>query len=53
MSPMPEKNSNLEKSILPESPFTKMTYNIQGCFCQGLVGHFCEETFWQTIFLKV
>jgi hypothetical protein len=27
---MREKNSNLEKKCLPESPFTKMTYHVQG-----------------------
>jgi hypothetical protein len=26
-----EKNSNLDKSNLPESPFTKMTYHVRGC----------------------
>jgi hypothetical protein len=25
------KNSNFDKSNLPESPFTKMTYQVQGC----------------------
>jgi hypothetical protein len=25
------KNSNLDKSNLPESHFTKMTYQVQGC----------------------
>jgi hypothetical protein len=25
------KNSNLDKSNLPEHPFTKMTYHIRGC----------------------
>jgi hypothetical protein len=25
-----EKNSNLEKSCLPESPFTEMTYHVRG-----------------------
>jgi hypothetical protein len=26
-----EKNSNLDKNNLPESPFTKMTYHVRGC----------------------
>jgi hypothetical protein len=26
-----ERNSNLDKSNLPESPFTKMTYHVRGC----------------------
>jgi hypothetical protein len=26
-----EKNSNLDKSNLPESPLTKMTYHVRGC----------------------
>jgi hypothetical protein len=26
-----EKNSNLDKINLPESPFKKMTYQVQGC----------------------
>jgi hypothetical protein len=25
------KNSNLDKTNLPESPFTKMTYQVRGC----------------------
>jgi hypothetical protein len=25
------KNSNLDKSNLPESPFTKMAYHVRGC----------------------
>jgi hypothetical protein len=26
-----EKNSNLEKNCLPESPFTEMTHHVRGC----------------------
>jgi hypothetical protein len=26
-----EKNPSLDKSNLPESPFTKMTYHVRGC----------------------
>jgi hypothetical protein len=26
-----EKNSNLDKNNLPESPFIKMTYQVRGC----------------------
>jgi hypothetical protein len=26
-----EKNSNLVKNYLPESPFTEMTYHVRGC----------------------
>jgi hypothetical protein len=28
---MREKNSNLEKNYLPESPLTEMTYHVRGC----------------------
>jgi hypothetical protein len=31
-----EKNSNLEKKILPESPFTEMTYHVRGCMTSRL-----------------
>jgi hypothetical protein len=31
-----EKNSNLEKNCLPESPFTKMTYHVRGCMTSRL-----------------
>jgi hypothetical protein len=31
-----EKNSNLEKNCLPESPFTEMIYHVQGCLTSRL-----------------
>jgi hypothetical protein len=31
-----EKNSNLEKNCLLESPFTEMTYHAQGCVTSRL-----------------
>jgi hypothetical protein len=30
-----KKNSNLDKSNLPENPFTKMTYQVRGCMALG------------------
>jgi hypothetical protein len=31
-----EKNSNQEKSCLPESPFTELTYHVRGCMTSRL-----------------
>jgi hypothetical protein len=31
-----EKNSNLEKNSLPESPFTEMSYHVRGCMTSRL-----------------
>jgi hypothetical protein len=31
-----EKNSNVEKNSLPESPFTEMTYHVRGCMTSRL-----------------
>jgi hypothetical protein len=30
-----EKDSNLDKINLPESPFTKMIYHVRGCMAFG------------------